>query len=39
MEIEYTKQAVKYIKSLDKPTRKRIKTGIEGLMENPPKEI
>ena len=37
MEIEYTKQAVKYIKSLDKPTRKRIKTGIEGLMENPPK--
>lgn len=28
---------MKYIESLDKPTKQRIKTGIEGLTENPPK--
>ena len=37
VKIEYTKKAVKYIESLDKPTKQRIKAGIEGLTENPPK--
>lgn len=37
MKIEYAKQAVKYIESLDKPTKQRIKTGIEGLAEKPPR--
>lgn len=37
MKIEYSKKAVKYIESLDKPTKQRIKVGIEGLTENPPK--
>lgn len=37
MKIKYTKKAVKYIESLDKPTKQRIKTGIEGLTDNPPK--
>ncbi len=36
MKIEYAKKAVKYIESLDKPTKHRIKAGIEGLTENPP---
>ena len=36
MKIEYSKKAVKYIESLDKPTKQRIKAGIEGLTENPP---
>lgn len=37
MKIEYAKNAVKYIESLDKPTKQRIKAGIEGLTVNPPK--
>lgn len=37
MKIEYAKKASKYIESLDKPTKQRIKVGIEGLTENPPK--
>ena len=37
MKIKYSKKAVKYIESLDKPTKHRIKAGIEGLAENPPK--
>ncbi len=37
MIIEYTKKAAKYIESLDKPTKHRIKLRIEGLTENPPK--
>lgn len=37
MDIEYSKKAVKYINALDRPTRQRIKAGIEGLTENPPK--
>lgn len=37
MKIEYSKKAVKYIESLDKPTKQRIKLGIEGLAENHPK--
>ena len=37
MKIEYAKKAVKYIESLDRPTKQRIKAGIEGLTENPPK--
>ena len=37
MKIEYAKKVVKYIESLDRPTKQRIKAGIEGLTENPPK--
>lgn len=37
MQIEYSKKAVKYINTLDKPTKQRIKAGIEGLIEKPPK--
>ncbi len=37
VEIRYSKSAVKTIKSLDKPTKQRIKEGIEGLTSNPPK--
>lgn len=37
MKIEYAKKAVKYIESLDKPTKQRIKAGIIGLTESPPK--
>ncbi len=36
MEIRYTKTAAKYIESLDKPTKQRIKAGIEGLTQKPP---
>lgn len=37
MRIEYSKKAAKYINALDKPTKQRIKVGIEGLTLNPPK--
>lgn len=37
MKIEYSKKAAKYINTLDKPTKQRIKAGIEGLTEKPPK--
>lgn len=37
MRIEYSKKAAKYINALDKPTRLRIKAGIEGLTQEPPK--
>lgn len=37
MEIEYSKKAAKYIESLDKPTKQRMKAGIEGLTAIPPK--
>lgn len=37
MKIEYAKSAVKYIESLDRPTKQRIRKGIEGLAESPPK--
>lgn len=37
MEIIYSKSAVKTIKLLDKNIKERIKNGIEGLIENPPK--
>lgn len=36
MRIEYSKKAAKYIESLDRPTKRRIKVGIEGLTERPP---
>ena len=36
MEIRYSKAAAKYIESLDKPTKQRIRTGILGLTKNPP---
>lgn len=36
MRIEYSKKAAKYIESLDRPTKQRIKVGIEGLTERPP---
>ncbi|HIS62163.1 MAG: type II toxin-antitoxin system RelE/ParE family toxin [Clostridiales bacterium] len=37
MKILYSKSAVKYIKSLDKTQKQRIKKAIEGLTESPPK--
>lgn len=37
MNIEYSKKAVKYINTLDRPTKQRIKAGIEGLAQIPPK--
>lgn len=36
MRIEYSKRAVKYINKLDKPTKQRIKFGIEKLTLEPP---
>lgn len=36
MRIEYSKRAVKYISKLDKPTKQRIKSGIEKLTLEPP---
>lgn len=36
MQIEYSKKAVKYIEKLDRPTKQRIKAGIEGLTKQPP---
>lgn len=37
MRIEYKKQAVKFLESLDRPTKQRIKIAIEGLTQEPPK--
>lgn len=37
MQIEYNKKAVKYINTLDRPTKQRIKVAIEGLTEEPPR--
>ncbi|MCL2050584.1 MAG: type II toxin-antitoxin system RelE/ParE family toxin [Lachnospiraceae bacterium] len=37
MEIEYSKQAAKFISSQDRNTKQRIKKGIERLTEIPPK--
>lgn len=37
MKIEYSKKAAKYINGLDRPTKQRIKSAIEGLTEQPPK--
>lgn len=37
MQIEYSKKAVKYINACDKPTKQRIRAGIEGLAEQPPR--
>lgn len=37
MQIVYSKKAVKYINGLDKLTKQRIKTAIEGLTAEPPK--
>ena len=37
MEIKYVKSAVKVINSIDKAMKLRIKSGIEGLIEVPPK--
>ena len=36
MNIQYSKAAVKAIKVMDKPTKQRIKKGIEGLVKTPP---
>ena len=36
MKIEYSKKAAKYISSLDRPTKQRIKSGIIGLTKRPP---
>ena len=37
MRIEYSERAAKYIDSLDRPAKQRIKKAIEGLTEQPPK--
>lgn len=37
MRIEYAKPAIKYISTLDKETKRRIKESVEGLTETPPK--
>lgn len=37
MTIEYSRQAIKYIAALDRPTKHRIREAITGLMESPPK--
>lgn len=37
LEIQFSKSAVKVINSMDKPTKLRIKQGIEGLIQIPPK--
>ena len=37
MQIEYSRQAVKFISTQDKNVKLRIKRGIEGLTETPPK--
>jgi mRNA-degrading endonuclease RelE of RelBE toxin-antitoxin system len=37
LKIIYSKSAVKAIKIMDNSTKQRIKSGIEGLMEIPPK--
>jgi len=39
LKIEYSKKAAKYISALDRTTKQRIKAGIEGLTEQPPKII
>lgn len=36
MRIEYKKKAAKYIETLDRPTKQRLRTGILGLLETPP---
>lgn len=36
MEIRYSKAAAKYVESLDRPTKQRIKAGILGLTQKPP---
>ena len=35
MQVEYSRQAVKFIAAQDKNTKQRIKRGIEGLTEMP----
>lgn len=37
MQVQYSKKAAKYISTLDRPTKQRIKTAIEGLKDSPPK--
>jgi len=37
LKIIYSKSAVKAIKTMDNSTKQRIKSGIEGLMDSPPK--
>lgn len=36
MQIDYSKSAIKAINAMDKPTKQRIKQGIEGLTIKPP---
>lgn len=36
-EIRYDKKAKKFIESCDRPTKQRIRKGIEGLLQKPPK--
>lgn len=36
MDIEFSRSAAKFLQSADRPTRERIKTGILGLIQQPP---
>lgn len=36
MEVRYAKSAAKFLESLDKPTKARIRAGISGLIQRPP---
>jgi hypothetical protein len=39
MEIRYAKSAAKTLEGFDRPTKARIRAGIEGLLQNRPKVI
>ena len=36
MDIEFSRAAIKFIQSTDRPTRERVKSGILGLIQQPP---
>lgn len=36
MDIEFSRFAAKFLQAADRPTRERIKTGILGLIQQPP---
>ena len=37
MEIRYARSAARFLEALDRPTKARIRAGIQGLTEKPPK--
>ena len=36
MDIEFSRSAVKFLQSADRPTRERVKSGVLGLLQQPP---